>query len=267
MLAGNTLIGGIVLTVLASIIFGFADPGFGFDLTSLRIVIACALGLLVVGLVASLITGAIVARKWKLSSVLEIQPLGIILAVVGVIISRFLEFSPGILIGLLLGIALIGKVSKADEGRTAAVKAGVVWALAVLAWAGYSLLIGPLYGTSFAGNLTIETMVAITAEGLTALLIGLLPFKFLEGSALWNHNKFLWAAIWLGAAASWVLIVLPQNFGEIQGSIWVWGAIVGGFALVAITLYLVFRFAVKPEPEEEDESESETQKVRLGRGR
>ncbi len=124
-----------------------------------------------------------------------------------------------------------------------------------------------LAGTSFAGNLTIETMVAITAEGLTALLIGLLPFKFLEGSAIWAHNKILRAAVWLGAAASWVLIVLPQNFGEIQGSIWVWGAVVAGFAVVALVVYLIFRFAVKPEPEDEDESESETQKVHLGRGR
>jgi hypothetical protein len=111
-------------------------------------------------------------------------------------------------------------------------------------------------------------MVAITTEGLTALLIGLLPFKFLEGSAIWAHNKLLWGAVWLGAAASWVLIVLPQNYGEIQGSIWVWGAIVAGFAVVALTVYLVFRFVVKPEPDDDGaESESDTQKARIGSGR
>ena len=146
------------------------------------------------------------------------------------------------------------------------VKTGVVWGLAVLAWLGYSLLVGPLAGTSFAGNLTVESMVAITTEGLTALLIGLLPFKFLEGSAIWDHSKPLWIATWLGAAASWVLIVLPQNYGEIQGSIWVWGAVVAGFAVVALAIYLIFRFAVKPPPEDET-SESDIQKVRIGSGR
>lgn len=266
-LAGTPILGGTALTLLAAIIFGFADPGFGFDLTSLRIVLALAIGLFVVGFLASAVTGAVVGRRWGLRTVIEIQPLGIILAVVGVLISRLLDFSPGILIGLLIGIALVGKVTKADEGRTAIVKAAVVWVFSVLAWGLYSILSGPLTGSSFAGNLTVETMVAITAEGLTALLIGLLPFKFLEGSAIWNHNKILWAAIWLAAAASWVLIVLPQNFGAIQGSLWIWGVVVGAFAVVALAVYFIFRFAVKAPPEDEDESESETQKVRLGRGR
>ena len=76
----------------------------------------------------------------------------------------------------------------------------------------------------------------------------------------------MWIATWLGAAASWVLIVLPENYGEIQGSIWVWGAVVAGFAVVALAIYLIFRFAIKPEPEEET-SESDIQKVRIGSGR
>jgi hypothetical protein len=266
LLASTPVVGGVIITVLAAIVFGFADPGFGFDLVSLRVVLACAIGLFFVGFIANLVTGAIVGRRWHLDTVMELKPLGLLLAIIGVVLSRLLDFSPGLLIGLLIGISLLGRVSKADESRTALVKTGVVWGLGILAWVGYSLLAGPLVGTSFAGNLTVETMVAATAEGLTALLIGLLPFKFLEGSAIWDHNKALWAAVWLGAAASWVLIVLPQNYGEIQGSIWVWSAIVAGFAVVALAIYLVFRFAVKPEPEDA-ESESDTQKVRIGSGR
>jgi hypothetical protein len=266
LLASTPVFGGIVITLLASIVFGFADPGFGFDVVSLRVVLACAIGLFFVGFVANAATGAIVGRRWGLDTIMELKPLGILLAVIGVVISRLLDFSPGLLIGLLLGISLLGKVTTRDESRTAMVKTGIVWGLSILAWIGYSLLVEPLAGTSFAGNLTVESMVAITTEGLTALLIGLLPFKFLEGSAIWAHNKLLWGAVWLGAAASWVLIVLPQNYGEIRGSIWVWGAVVAGFAVVALAIYFVFRFAIKPEAEG-DESENDTQKVRIGGGR
>ena len=266
LLSSTPIVGGLIITALAAITFGFADPAFGFDLTSLRVVLACAIGLFFIGFIANLVTGAIVGRRWKLDTVMELKPFGLLLAIIGVVVSRLLEFTPGLLIGLLIGISLLGRVSTRDQSRTAMVKTGVVWGLAVLAWLGYSLLVGPLAGTSFAGNLTVESMVAITTEGLTALLIGLLPFKFLEGSAIWDHSKPLWIATWLGAAASWVLIVLPQNYGEIQGSIWVWGAVVAGFAVVALAIYLIFRFAVKPPPEDET-SESDIQKVRIGSGR
>ncbi len=259
MLKATPIVGAIVITLLVSVIFGFADPGFGFDLTSLRVVLACALGLLAVGFVANALTGIAVAKRWGLSTRMELKPLGVILAVIGVVISRLLEFSPGLLIGLLLGIALVGKVSRRDEVRTTLTKSGIVFGLAIVAWLVYSFTSGSLVDQSFGSNLFLETMVAITTEGLTALVIGLLPFKFLEGESLWNYSKPLWVGVWVFVAAIFALVVIPNNFAEINGSLWIWGIVVAAFAVVALGLYVYFRFFAPPI--EEDESVPEHERV------
>ncbi|MEP6479838.1 MAG: Ig-like domain-containing protein, partial [Rhodoglobus sp.] len=110
-LKSTPLLGALIVTFLAAFIFGFADPGFGFDVTSARLVLACFIALFFVGYVASAIAGAIIGRVWRLDTGMDLKPLGVALAVVGVVISRLLEFSPGILIGLVLGIELLGKSS------------------------------------------------------------------------------------------------------------------------------------------------------------
>ena len=110
-----------------------------------------------------------------------------------------------------------------------------------------------------AANLFLETLVAITTEGLTALAIGLLPFKFLEGESLWSYSKPLWAGVWLFVTAVFAMVVLPNNLAEVNGSLWVWGLVVAGFAVVAIGLYVYFRFFAPPI--EEDESVPEEEQV------
>ena len=95
LLSSTPIAGGLIITALAAITFGFADPAFGFDLTSLRVVLACAIGLFFIGFIANLVTGRIVGRRWKLDTVMELKPFGLLLAIIGVVLSRLLEFTPG----------------------------------------------------------------------------------------------------------------------------------------------------------------------------
>jgi hypothetical protein len=83
----------------------------------------------------------------------------------------------------------------------------------------------------------------------------LLPFRFLDGSAIFEHSKVLWAVAYAVAAAAFVLIVLPAAWGELNGSLWLWIAIVGAFALVAVAIYLYFRFWAPPLEEDEEPAE------------
>lgn len=247
------LFGGIAITIAAAYIFGFADPGFGFDITSLRVVLACAIALFIVGYLASTLAGGIIHRRWRLDTVMELKPLGLVLAIVGVVLSRLIEFTPGFLIGLLLGIALAGRTTSAERAKATLVQAAVVFLIAVLGWVGYSVLVATTTPDSFLTALAFDTTVAVTTEGLTALFIGLLPFKFLDGAVLFAHSKVMWAASFAVAAAAFVLIVVPAAWGELNGSLWVWLSVLGGFAVVAIGLYVYFRFFAKPIEEDEPE--------------
>jgi hypothetical protein len=242
LLKSTPVIGGIAVTLAAAIIFGFADPGFGVDLTSLRVVIACFLGLFVLGFLANAITGLFVSRRWGLGSQMDLKPLGLLLAVLGVVISRLIDFSPGFLIGLLLGLSLTGAATTAQQARATLFRSGVIFAFSIAAWIGFSLVPEGWAATSFASALTVDTLVAITTEGLTALLIGLLPFAYFNGKVIFAHSKVAWAITYVVAAASFVLIVVPNSFSEIGGSLWIWGAVVAGFAVLAVLVFLYFRF-------------------------
>lgn len=258
-LTTTPIFGGILVTFLAAFIFGFADPGFGFDITSVRVVLACFLALFVVGYLASSISGFIIRRRWALATEIELKPLGLILAAVGVLLSRLLEFSPGFLLGLILGISLVGNTTVAQRAKATLVQAGVVFVLAMLGWVGYSLLAGG-DPNSFFTALVGDTMVAITAEGLTALFIGLLPFRYLDGESVFQFSKWIWAACYTVAALAFVLIVVPSSWGEIGGSLPLWITIVAAFFIVAVGLYLYFRFWAPP-IDEEDEAETSPEKV------
>jgi hypothetical protein len=240
------LFGGVAITLAAAVIFGFADPGFGIDITSVRVVLACGIALFIVGYIASIISGRIIRARWGLSTVLELKPLGLILTVIGVLLSRVLEFSPGFLLGLILGISIVGTTTAAERAKTTLVQAGVVFALAMLAWVGYSIATVVVDPSSFGGALLYDTLVAVTAEGLTALFIGLLPVKFLDGPAIFQFSKGLWAATYVVATVAFLALVLPSQWGEVGGSFGAWIAIVGGFAVVCLGIYLYFRVWAKP---------------------
>ena len=50
-----------------------------------------------------------------------------------------------------------------------------------------------------------------------------------------------------------MVIVIPSSWCEPGGSIWLWVTVVGGFAVVAVGLYLYFRFVAKPLNDEDAE--------------
>jgi hypothetical protein len=263
LIRSTPIVGGVVVTIIAAIIFGFADPGAGFDITTMRVMLACAIALFIVGFIANTVAGLVIARRWQLDTVMELKPLALVLTIIGVVISRLLEFSPGLLIGLLLGIAVLGRPTKAQEGKAALLKAGIVYALAVAAWLVYSIVPTNWAGDSFGGNLTLETLVSVTSEGLTALLIGMLPFRFLEGEVVWKYSKLAWTLSYLLIAASFALIVLPASWGTLSGSIWVWGSVVVAFTVVAVLVYCYFRYwSPSAEQEEPEEAERETVEAR-----
>lgn len=137
-----------LFVVVAAVIFGFIDPRFGFDIVSLRVVLACAIGLIILALGANYLTAAIAWRAWGLRATIDLRPFGLVLAIVGVAISRALEFLPGIMIGVFAGLVLLGTNSGTSRLRVTIVRAMVVWGVAVASWIGYSVVAEPLVGTS-----------------------------------------------------------------------------------------------------------------------
>lgn len=234
-----------VLVVTTSLIFGFIDPNYGFDPVSLRMTLSLAIGLFIVTYVSAWISGAIIGRVWDIPTRISLQPAALVFAVLGVIVARLLEFSPGFLIGLVIGLDLLTRVGAPHRVRATLTNIGVIVGLAVLAWIGFSIMTAVVTGDpTVVGLLISDALVATTSEGLTAALAALLPLGYLQGHEIFRHSKRLWAASFAGVAAMFALIVLPTA-GAGPGDaadIGFWILVMVVFAAVTLTLWAVLHF-------------------------
>jgi hypothetical protein len=254
----------LLLVTAASIIFGFADPAFGFDLVSLRMVLGLGIALFTLTYVASRLSGWIIHRAWKVASGISMQPIGLAFAVLGVVVARVLEFSPGFLVGLVIGLQLAAQTPEPRRIRSTVVQLGVVVGIALAAWLGYSLTVTVGGEPTFTSLLLQETMVALTAEGLTGALVAALPIGLLEGRGLFDRSRFLWAGAFLGIGTAFALVVLPTGIGlhEVE-DLAAWVLVLACFAVVTLSLNAVLHFtgkAAAPSPEEGELVESSSRR-------
>ncbi len=239
-----------VLVVLTSLIFGFVDPEYGFDPVSLRMTISLAIGLFIVTYVSSWISGAIIRRVWAIDTRVSLQPAALLFAVIGVIVARVLEFSPGFLIGLVIGLDIVSRVGAQYRVRAILTNIGVIVGLAVTAWLGFSLMSALMTGEPTMISLLVsDALIATTAEGLTAALAALLPLGFLDGHEVFRRSKLLWAGAFAAVATVFSLIVLPTAAGETSdvADVGFWMLIMVIFAAVTLTLWAILHFTGRGE--------------------
>lgn len=234
-----------LLVVATAVIFGFVDPDYGFDPVSLRMTISLAIGLFVVTYVSAWISGAIIQRVWSIPTRVGLQPAALLFAVVGVIVARLLEFSPGFLIGLVIGLDLLTRVDAKYRVRATLTSLGVTVGLALLGWVGFSILSAVSTGEPTVAELLLsDALVATAAEGMTAALASLLPLGFLQGHEIFRRSKGLWAGTFLVVATLFALIVLPtasETEGEVA-DVGFWMLVMVIFAVVTLTLWAVLQF-------------------------
>jgi hypothetical protein len=253
-------VGGLLVTATTALLFCLADPRFGLTLATLRLFLAGAIALFVVVYLSNAIASLIVRRRWSINVQLSIRPLGLVLTAIGVIVSRLLDFSPGFLIGLVLGLTIAGKSAAQFAWKAVLIRSSVVIGLALLAWLGFSLFtVGEAEGSTFGSELFLEVLVAITTEGIVALLVELLPLRLLEGERIYRRSKLLWGALYLLCLFIFVVAVVPWegNWEALGSSLWSWIAVVVVFGAICTGIYLFFRFFSKEHEEEEADEPGE----------
>jgi hypothetical protein len=259
-IARAPVIVGLAATAITAFLFGLADPHFGFNEHSVRLFVAVTIALFVVTYLANLLTRVILKRTWAVDVTIAIRPLAIVITIVAVALSRVLEFSPGFLVGLVLGLSIARDAADKHAWKAVLVRASVLVAFALISWAAYSSLVeNETLGHGFTAELVLEIFVAIATEGIVMILVELLPLHLLEGERLFKHSKLLWAGTYAVVLTVFILAVVPweHNWRQLEGNVVGWFAIVGGFAVVAVAIYLFFRFIATPIENELDEENVE----------
>jgi len=172
------------------------------------------------------------------------------------VLARILGFSPGFLVGLVVGLEIASQISRGQKLKATAVQLGVIVGLAIAAWLGYSLALvvqgdAPL---DFTNGLIQDALTAVVSEGLTAAFIGLLPLTYFDGKEIFDLSKKWWVALYLFVGIPFALLVLPSaTTGQSVGDLLVWTLVMLGFTLLTFMVWGIARWRESRSPIEEAE--------------
>jgi hypothetical protein len=227
---------------LAIVLSAFVDPGFGWNLPSVRMLASMAIAFLAESVLGWVVIRAVLARTDPdLKPVPEFKFGSLVIIVVAVVLSRIVGFEPGMVFGLVVGLAFGTSLATARDARVKLI--GLGWALAIglVGWLGYSLLTGfPGWAPVFAA----ETLSAIAVSSLAALPVALLPLGGLDGGVVFRWNRWVWAAAYLVGLLLFFVVLMPMPFswGEVGAPLATWVGLYLGYAVLAAGLWAWFRF-------------------------
>ncbi|GHF05973.1 hypothetical protein [Pseudolysinimonas yzui] len=234
---------------LAAILGAFVDPDFGLNLMSLRLVVTLFLSFLLFNLTAWAIVRRVAVRLQPESDpYLRFRWGSLILVFAAVLVARLLGLDPGVIFGLVAGVAYATTLQAAKSAIVTIVGSAFGLALALVAWVGYSLL-APAQIDNFAYVFLVEFLAGVTVKGVSTLPLSLLPLGTLDGAKLFGWKKAVWGASYVVGLAAFmvVLATIPKAWGEIPDFLrWIW--IFGAYAVVAIVIWAVNARMLKKKP-------------------
>ena len=244
----------VLVTAVGGLMAGLLDPSFGWSLQSLAVFLG---GLAAVGVVILVTVGVsgLYLRRSVPSVGLSAQalPAALVVAVACVVLSRLIGFQPGYLYGVLAGLAVAGVMSKVMEGRAAALAAGSLGVVALVAWLVWTGLQSWLGDAPGFGAVWLDTFLAgVFVAGLEGMAFGLVPMRFLAGAQVFKWSRWVWGALFgVGLFAFLQLLAHPgRGYGPTDSAVpFVTAlALFVGFGVVSVGFWAWFRYKAPPQP-------------------
>ena len=235
---------------LAALLGAFVDPDFGLNLMSLRLVVTLFLSFVLFNLLAWTIVRRVAVRlQPDADPYLRFRWGSLALVLLAVLVARLLGLEPGVIFGLVAGIAYSVSLQAAKSAVVTIVGSAIGLGFALVAWIGYSLL-APLEVDNFAYVFLVEFLAGVTVKGVSTLPLSLLPLGNLDGAKLFGWKKVAWGASYVVGLAAFmiVLLTIPKAWGEIPGDFLKWLILFGGYAIVAIVVWAVNARMLKKKP-------------------
>ncbi|WP_345803114.1 hypothetical protein AAIB33_08545 [Microbacterium sp. AZCO] len=228
--------------LLAAILSSFVDPSFGLNPGSGRVLLSILVSFAIDVVIGWAVTVWLVrAAVPRATHAYGFQPATLLIVVVAVVFTRLTHFEPGIVFGLVAGVAFGALAGRADEGRAALVPMIYAYLLGLLGWLGYAAMGGgEASGRSFWDTFAVETLSAMAIAGMAALPIALFPVRGLAGQAIFRWSRSLWVACYVVGLLSFfvVLMPMPSSWDEVGLDLIVWVALYVAYAVVAVVAWL-----------------------------
>lgn len=245
---------GFAAFALASIIAGFAEPDFGLNPMSFRLLISAFLSFLILNLVSTVFVWRLFRRRGMLNGPRIKVQYGYLALITGtVLLSRLLQLDPVIVFGVVLALESGRVVSTSQqqirelEGKTSFVSLILTLLLGVTLWSVLSLTLLREMGGDFWQLMIRELTVILIIEALATLPLAMMPIKFMPGNKIFQWNRWAWAGATLLSLITFVFILvpLPDSWESVSVSIWSWMTVLGGYSLLAIIVWAFFGWSRK----------------------
>jgi hypothetical protein len=227
----------------ASLISSFVDPSFGFNAASIRVFLSILLSFLLDAVLGWFLLILLVRRaNPKATATFHFTPASLLIVVVAVLFTRLTGFAPGIVFGLVAGVAFGAIIATAEKARLAMVSLGYSFVLAIIGWAGYSAIADSVGAHPAAPVIFAqETLSSMAIGGIAALPIVLIPLRGMAGFEIFRWNRWIWASAYAMGLLSFFVVLMPKPFSwaTVGLSIWTWAGIYLAYAIVAVVLWLV----------------------------
>lgn len=226
----------------ATLLSCFVDPEFGLNWGSARVLLSLAIAFAVETLLGWAVIRAVLKRTDPdLDPKPEFKWGSLLIILVAVVLSRLVGFEPGMVFGLIVGLAFGVTLAAAQDARVKLV--GLGWALAIglLGWVVYSLLAGV---DGWLPLLLAETFSGVAVASLAALPVALLPLRGLDGETLFRWNRWVWAGLYTLALLLFFTVLMPMPFswGEVGAPLVTWVILYLGYSALAVGVWAWFRF-------------------------
>lgn len=227
----------------ASLISSFVDPSFGFNAASIRVFLSILLSFILDAVLGWFLLILFVRRANPGATArFTFTPASLLIVVVAVLFTRVTGFTPGIVFGLVAGVAFGAIVATADKARQTMIGLGYSFVLAVIGWAGYSAIASTVGAHPAAPVVFVqETLSSMAIGGIAALPIALIPLRGMAGHAVWSWSRWVWGSAYAIGLLGFFVVLMPKPFSwaTVGLSLGTWIAIYLAYALIAVALWLV----------------------------
>ncbi len=228
--------------VAAAVVSAFVDPEIGFNWGSVRLLLSLAASFLL-NVVVGWQVAIFFAKRLSpgVATSYTFKPWSLLIVALTVAVVRVTGLEPGMVFGLVAGVAIGRLASQAVESKLALVQTAYAFALGLVGWGIYSAAAPSLQGNgNVFAQLFLDTASGLAVAGFAAAPLALLPVAGMGGSKVYDWNKRVWFALYSAGLLGFLVVLMPMptSWSTVDVALSVWIGVYLVYALLAVALYL-----------------------------
>lgn len=208
-----------VILVLTAVVYGFLSPDFALDGRSAVLFAAFMAGLGIVTYVSEGSMAAFSVRRLHVPAGVRVYGAALAVAVGCVLLSRLMDFRPGILYGFIASFVILAPVTLQRRGSAELVLMPSLCLLgaSLVAWG----LLVPLRSMAVTDGSWFISLLEATAAivfvaGLEGVFFNLIPIDFMDGAKIARWNPVVWAVLFGFVTFLFWQLLLNRNEGTLD---------------------------------------------------